>query len=146
MDREQTRGSRLKRQVTPAHDQVRATKGPYAIPRAHAAEALERVRALIVDRQFPVLFPIGLRFTAPDDAFLSTAHGRDTAYLAVHQVVRAEYEPLLPRHRGDHGRVREPPALGQAPLPDRRHATTWCTVTIGALSGHEVGRAAWVLL
>ena len=29
---------------------------------------------------------------------------------------------LLPRGRADHGRLRRPPALGQAPLPDRRDA------------------------
>ncbi|EFF88768.1 oxidoreductase, FAD-binding [Streptomyces sp. e14] len=74
---------------------VRFTEMEYAIPRVHAAEALERVRALIVDRRLPVLFPIELRFTAPDDAFLSTAYGRDTAYLAVHHVVRAEYEAFF---------------------------------------------------
>ncbi|MFJ9580468.1 D-arabinono-1,4-lactone oxidase [Streptomyces sp. NPDC101191] len=74
---------------------VRFTEMEYAIPRAHAAEALERVRALIVDRRLPVLFPIELRFTAPDDAFLSTAHGRDTAYVAVHQVAGAEYEAFF---------------------------------------------------
>jgi FAD-linked oxidoreductase len=74
---------------------VRFTEMEYAIPRAHAVEALERVRALIVDRRIPVLFPIELRFTAPDDAFLSTAYGRETAYLAVHQVARAEYEPFF---------------------------------------------------
>lgn len=74
---------------------VRFTEMEYAIPRVHAAEALERVRALITDRRLPVLFPIELRFTAPDDAFLSTASGRDTAYLAVHQVARAEYEAFF---------------------------------------------------
>ncbi|WP_344662369.1 D-arabinono-1,4-lactone oxidase [Catenulispora subtropica] len=74
---------------------VRFTEMEYAIPRVHAVEALERVRALIVARWIPVLFPIEVRFTAPDDAFLSTAYGRDTAYIAVHQVVRAEYEPFF---------------------------------------------------
>ncbi|MFI7008377.1 D-arabinono-1,4-lactone oxidase [Streptomyces sp. NPDC050145] len=79
-----------------AHERrVRFTEMEYAIPRAHAVEALERVRALISDRRLPVLFPVELRFTAPDDAFLSTAHGRDTAYVAVHQIARAEYETFF---------------------------------------------------
>ncbi|MFE1950019.1 D-arabinono-1,4-lactone oxidase [Streptomyces sp. NPDC059524] len=79
-----------------AHERrVRFTEMEYAIPRAHAVEALERVRALIADRRLPVLFPVELRFTAPDDAFLSTAHGRDTAYVAVHQIARAEYEAFF---------------------------------------------------
>ncbi len=64
----------------------------YAIPRADAAAALDRVLAMISRLRIPVLFPIELRFVAADDAFLSTAYGHETAYLAVHQVAGAEYE------------------------------------------------------
>ncbi|GAA4120849.1 L-gulono-1,4-lactone dehydrogenase [Nocardioides fonticola] len=76
-----------------AHDRrVRFTEMEYAIPREHLAEAFSRVMAVIADRRLPVLFPIEVRFTAADDAFLSTAHGRETGYIAVHQVVGAEFE------------------------------------------------------
>jgi L-gulonolactone oxidase len=71
---------------------VRFTEMEYALPREHAAEALERVLALIERRRLPVGFPIELRVTAPDDALLSTAHGRPTAYIAVHQYVGMEFE------------------------------------------------------
>ena len=71
---------------------VRFTEMEYAIPREHAAEALERVLALIERRRLPVGFPIELRATAQDDALLSTAHGRPTAYIAVHQYVGMEFE------------------------------------------------------
>jgi L-gulonolactone oxidase len=71
---------------------VRFTEMEYAIPREHAAEALERVLALIERRRLPIGFPIELRVTAPDDALLSTAHGRATAYIAVHQYVGMEFE------------------------------------------------------
>jgi FAD-linked oxidoreductase len=71
---------------------VRFTEMEYAIPRAHAPEALERVLALIERRRLPVGFPIELRLTAPDDALLSTAHGRPTAYIAVHQYAGMEFE------------------------------------------------------
>jgi L-gulono-1,4-lactone dehydrogenase len=71
---------------------VRFTEMEYAIPREHAAEALERVLALIERRRLPIGFPIELRVTAPDDALLSTAHGRPTAYIAVHQYVGMEFE------------------------------------------------------
>ena len=71
---------------------VRFTEMEYAIPREHAAEALERVLALIERRRLPVGFPIELRVTAQDDALLSTAHGRPTAYIAVHQYVGMEFE------------------------------------------------------
>jgi L-gulono-1,4-lactone dehydrogenase len=71
---------------------VRFTEMEYAIPREHAAEALERVLALIERRRLPVGFPIELRVVAPDDAYLSTAHGRRTAYIAVHQYRGMEFE------------------------------------------------------
>jgi L-gulonolactone oxidase len=71
---------------------VRFTEMEYAIPRADARKALERVLALIEQRQLPILFPIEVRFAAPDDALLSTACGRDTCYIAVHQYTGMEYE------------------------------------------------------
>jgi L-gulono-1,4-lactone dehydrogenase len=64
---------------------VRFTEMEYGIPREHGAEALERVLGLIERRRLPIGFPIELRVVAPDDALLSTAHGRPTAYIAVHQ-------------------------------------------------------------
>jgi FAD-linked oxidoreductase len=71
---------------------VRFTEMEYGIPREHAAEALERVLALIERRRLPVGFPIELRVVAPDDALLSTAYERPTAYIAVHQYVGMEFE------------------------------------------------------
>jgi L-gulono-1,4-lactone dehydrogenase len=61
------------------------TEMEYAIPREHGAEAVRRVLALVRERRLPVGFPIEFRVVAPDDAFLSTAYGRETAYVAVHQ-------------------------------------------------------------
>ena len=58
----------------------------------------------------------------PTTSTLSTAHERDTCYIAVHQDRTARLGALLPRRRADHGLLRRPPALGQAPLPDRRDA------------------------
>jgi FAD-linked oxidoreductase len=71
---------------------VRFTEMEYALPRAYATEALERVLELIERRRLPIGFPIEFRVTAPDDALLSTAHGRPTAYIAVHQYVGMEFE------------------------------------------------------
>ena len=71
---------------------VRFTEMEYAIPREHAAEALERVLAMIERRRLPIGFPIELRVVAPDDALLSTAYERPTAYIAVHQYVGMEFE------------------------------------------------------
>jgi L-gulono-1,4-lactone dehydrogenase len=71
---------------------VRFTEMEYALPRERAAEALERVLALIERRRLPIGFPIELRVVRPDDALLSTAYERPTAYIAVHQYVGMEYE------------------------------------------------------
>ena len=71
---------------------VRFTEMEYALPREHVAEALERVLALIERRRLPIGFPIELRVVRPDDALLSTAYERPTAYIAVHQYVGMEFE------------------------------------------------------
>jgi FAD-linked oxidoreductase len=71
---------------------VRFTEMEYAIPRGHAREAVERVLALVERRRLPILFPLELRFAAADDALVSTAHGRETCYIAVHQYARMEFE------------------------------------------------------
>jgi L-gulonolactone oxidase len=71
---------------------VRFTEMEYAIPRAHAREAVTRVMELVERRQLPILFPLEVRFSAGDDAFLSTAHERPTCYIAVHQFNRMEFE------------------------------------------------------
>jgi L-gulono-1,4-lactone dehydrogenase len=63
---------------------VHFTEMEYAIPRAAAAEMVRAVLAHVEDRRLPVSFPLELRFVAPDDAFLSPACGRETAYIAVH--------------------------------------------------------------
>src|SRR5918993_675634 len=61
---------------------VRFDEMEYAIPREHAADAVLQTRAIL--ERHPVNFPVELRFVAADDALLSPAHGRDTAYVAVH--------------------------------------------------------------
>ena len=38
------------------------------------------------------MFPVEVRVAAADDIWLSTAHGRDSAYIAIHQYVGLPYE------------------------------------------------------
>jgi FAD-linked oxidoreductase len=71
---------------------VRFNELEYAIPRAHAREAVERALEAIERRRLPVGFPLEIRFAAADDALLSTAHGRETCYVAVHQYRGMEFE------------------------------------------------------
>src|SRR3954463_1109041 len=61
---------------------VRFEEMEYAVPRARAVEAVRACRAIL--ERHDVSFPIELRFSAGDDALLSPAHGRETAYVAVH--------------------------------------------------------------
>ncbi len=101
---------------------VRFTEMEYGIPREHAAEALERVLTLIERRRLPVGFPIELRVVAPDDALLSTAHGRPTAYIAVHQYLGMEYETYF---RGVEAIMDE---YGGRPHWGKRHYQTAATL------------------
>jgi FAD-linked oxidoreductase len=71
---------------------VRFTEMEYALPRAAARDAVERVLELVERRRLPILFPLEVRFSSPDDAYLSTAFGRDTCYVAVHQYTGMEFE------------------------------------------------------
>jgi FAD-linked oxidoreductase len=71
---------------------VRFTEMEYAIPRDRTAAAVERVLALIERRRIKVGFPIEVRVVAGDDALLSTAQGRPTGYIAVHQYRGMEFE------------------------------------------------------
>ncbi|HEX6457740.1 MAG TPA: D-arabinono-1,4-lactone oxidase [Thermoleophilaceae bacterium] len=68
--------------VTPRR--VRFLEMEYAVPRAHAREAIERVLAEIHGRRLPVNFPIELRFAGPDDSFLSPLSGRESCFVACH--------------------------------------------------------------
>jgi L-gulonolactone oxidase len=74
---------------------VRFTETEWALPRDAVAGVVRRARAWIEERRYPVSFPFEVRFTAPDDAFLATAHGRETAYLAVHAYRGMPFEELF---------------------------------------------------
>ncbi len=72
--------------------EVKFTEMEYGIPREHGVEAVRRVIELVRSRRLPVAFPIEVRVTAADDAYISTATGRDTVYVSVHQYRGMEFE------------------------------------------------------
>jgi FAD-linked oxidoreductase len=72
---------------------VRFEEMEYCVPREQAVPALRAARATL--ERHPVSFPIELRFSAGDDALLSPAHGRDSAFIAVHVFKGMEYEPAF---------------------------------------------------
>jgi len=63
---------------------VRFKEQEYAIGREHLASALTELRALFARRDWRISFPIEVRVSPADDLWMSTAHGRDTAYIAIH--------------------------------------------------------------
>ncbi len=74
---------------------VRFTEMEYALPREHGPEAVRRVVEWVRQQRYPVFFPIEVRVGAAEDAFLSPAHGRATAYVAVHQYRGMEWRPYF---------------------------------------------------
>jgi L-gulono-1,4-lactone dehydrogenase len=74
---------------------VRFTEMEYALPREHGPEAARRVVEWVRANRYPVFFPIEMRVSAGDDAALSMAHERETAYVAVHQYRGMEWRPYF---------------------------------------------------
>jgi FAD-linked oxidoreductase len=75
--------------VTPRR--VRFVESEYAIPRESLAGVLAELRRAVPRLAGPVMFPVEVRVAAADDIWLSTAYGRDTAYVAVHQYAGLPY-------------------------------------------------------
>jgi len=71
---------------------VRFKEQEYAIPRAALSDVLGEVRGLFQRRDWRISFPIEVRVTPPDDVWLSTAYGRDSAYIAIHVFHSAPHE------------------------------------------------------
>ncbi len=63
---------------------VRFLEMEYAIPREHLGQALRETRDLMERRDWKITFPIEVRVTPPSDVWLSTAYGRESAYIACH--------------------------------------------------------------
>ncbi|MEZ7006592.1 D-arabinono-1,4-lactone oxidase [Streptomyces sp. AD55] len=63
---------------------VRFVEMEYALPREAAVEAVRELKAVIDRSRLRVGFPVEVRTAPADDITLSTASGRDTAYIAVH--------------------------------------------------------------
>ena len=64
----------------------------YGVPFDAIPDAIGRIGRLVASLPFPPLFPIEVRASAADDIPLSTANGRESGWIAVHQYVGAPYE------------------------------------------------------
>jgi L-gulonolactone oxidase len=74
---------------------VRFTEMEYGLPRQALPEALAGLRRIVDGLPFKVLFPVEVRFTGPDDIWLSHGYDRESVYLAIHQYVGMPYEPYF---------------------------------------------------
>ena len=86
-----------RRDFTDASPRVFATNRPvrfremeYALPVENVRPAFDAVRLLIEDRGWRIGFPIEVRFAQQDDLWMSTAHGRESGYIAVHRYWRED--------------------------------------------------------
>ncbi|RAJ59029.1 FAD-linked oxidoreductase [Streptomyces sp. Amel2xB2] len=86
---------------------VRFIEMEYALPRAEAVAALWELKQLVERSRLQISFPVEVRTAPADDIPLSTAHGRETAYIAVHmyrgsshETYFTEAERILTAHGG----------------------------------------------
>jgi FAD-linked oxidoreductase len=70
---------------------VRFRESEWSIPRPALREAITAIQRVIEQRGWRISFPVEVRVAAADDLWLSTAHGRDSAYVAVHQYHRTPH-------------------------------------------------------
>ncbi|MEV1051036.1 D-arabinono-1,4-lactone oxidase [Streptomyces sp. NPDC049887] len=70
---------------------VRFVEMEYALPREAAVTALRELRAMVDRSPLRISFPVEVRTAPADDITLSTASGRETAYIAVHMYKGTPY-------------------------------------------------------
>ncbi|KAI9593013.1 D-arabinono-1,4-lactone oxidase-domain-containing protein [Syncephalis fuscata] len=69
----------------------------WAVPASQAPEAIRQLKAVIQKKEFPVHFPIEIRFVAKDDIWLSPAQGHDVCYIGV--IMYRPYNKPVPYKR-----------------------------------------------
>ncbi|MEU5276421.1 D-arabinono-1,4-lactone oxidase [Streptomyces asoensis] len=71
---------------------VRFVEMEYAVPREAVTGTLRELRSMVERSGLRVSFPVEVRTAPADDITLSTASGRDSAYIAVHMVKGTPYQ------------------------------------------------------
>ncbi len=67
----------------------------YSVPAEAGPACFQEVRKRILERHPKVMWPVEYRSVAPDDAFLSMAHGRPTVTISVHEDGRLPYRDFF---------------------------------------------------
>ncbi len=81
--------------VTPRR--VRFAESEYAVPRESLGHVIAELRRAVPRLADPVMFPVEVRVAAADDIWLSTAYGRESAYVAIHQYSGLPYQAYFDR-------------------------------------------------
>jgi L-gulono-1,4-lactone dehydrogenase len=97
--------------VTPRR--VRFTESEYAVPRESLGHVIAELRRAVPGLADPVMFPVEVRVAAADDIWLSTAHGRESAYVAIHQYTGLPYQDYFDRFESIMAEVRGRPHWGK---------------------------------
>ncbi|MBT2450268.1 FAD-binding protein [Streptomyces sp. ISL-43] len=71
---------------------VRFVEMEYALPRERVVEALRELKTMVDRSGLRISFPVEVRTAPADDITLSTASGRETAYIAVHMYKGTPYQ------------------------------------------------------
>ena len=99
--------SDISHRVFVTNRRVRFREMEYALPFEAVPAALRELRELIDRKGYRISFPVEVRAAAADGLLLSTAHGRESGYIAVHRYWRdpdheyfKEAEAVLKAHDG----------------------------------------------
>ncbi|MGW7067902.1 D-arabinono-1,4-lactone oxidase [Streptomyces sp. NPDC054855] len=71
---------------------VRFVEMEYAVPRAALVETLRELKTMVERSNLRISFPVEVRTAPADDITLSTASGRESAYIAVHMYRGTPYQ------------------------------------------------------
>lgn len=74
---------------------VRFRESELAVPLESAAPILRELQAWVEKNNFPVTFPVEVRWTAADNVWMSTAYERPSCYIAIHQFHKADPTPYF---------------------------------------------------
>jgi L-gulonolactone oxidase len=103
----------LSHRIFVSRRRVRFREMEYAVPREAAVQVLAELRRAVEGSDWRIPFPVEVRVAAADDIPLSTASGRDSAYVAVHVPARSEPGPYFDRLEAIAGDVGGRPHWGK---------------------------------
>ncbi|MBB5431768.1 D-arabinono-1,4-lactone oxidase [Nocardiopsis composta] len=100
---------------------VRFVEMEYAVPAEELPAVLRELRAITDRGDHRISFPVEVRFAPADDVWLSTAYGRETAYVAVHVYKGAPYERFFADAEAVFTSVQGRPHWGKMHTRDRSY-------------------------